>query len=296
MGHQRGPKPWLVTSTSGNLGGWHPWFAVQHGNTIGIYWIYSTTTQNDSPKGSQHKFHLKLVIIYSQRHPSRDPPRFPSQVLPVAHLVHRPWVKRFAWNKGEGRCSFASSYVSWTAAGGSKIPWSADAAAPVIWSRTIQKVWEMSLLKGLFSVFSRSKEEILTKPCGMFGSSQAELLRLAIARARRVGVELEQAEQLLQDEREAWIHTSHDWHVIEYGETEQGVCSRMCSPPRKCVRQDMRERSLIGIWLFTTSKHYTHTHTHTDDMSCICVYIYIFICAVHFQFDGQTLLLHDSLM
>ena len=32
---------------------------------------------------------------------------------------------------------------------------------------------------------------------------QAELLRLAIARARRVGVELQQAEQLLQDEREA---------------------------------------------------------------------------------------------
>lgn len=37
---------------------------------------------------------------------------------------------------------------------------SADATAPVIWSRTIQKVREMSLLKGLFSVFSHSKEEI----------------------------------------------------------------------------------------------------------------------------------------
>lgn len=32
---------------------------------------------------------------------------------------------------------------------------------------------------------------------------KAELLRLAIARARRVGVESEQAEQLLQEEREA---------------------------------------------------------------------------------------------
>ena len=59
------------------------------------------------------------------------------------------------------------------------------------------------LFEGLFSIFSHSQggNTLCHVECL---ASQAELLRLAIARARRVGVELEQAEQLLQDEREAW--------------------------------------------------------------------------------------------
>ena len=67
---------------------------------------------------------------------------------------------------------------------------------------------------------------VYTLPCSNPPESedQAELLRLAIARARRAGVELQQAEQLLQDEREAsptfsnhpyrWYTTF--WHRMAY--------------------------------------------------------------------------------
>lgn len=57
-------------------------------------------------------------------------------------------------------------------------------------------------MSGTASTVVEEKADAALRAVMFHEPPQAELLRLAIARARRVGVELEQAEQLLQDERE----------------------------------------------------------------------------------------------